>query len=118
MIQTNTYPVGAVAVCRFAFTLRQLTTLELARFLAGAGLPSGVGSSPNTVLFNYWAGGEVKTQLTTSTTPPIVQDATGAYHVNLPITVPGPWYYQGIGQDGSGNPVGATRRYLFQATAS
>lgn len=110
----NVYPLDSVAICRFFFTLRELTQQEETAALAGDGLPLGVGSNPPTVLFDYWEPGqEESTQLTVSSSNPIVADAVGAFHVALPVTLPGKWGYKGLGQDGSGNPLCATPRYFF-----
>lgn len=115
---TDEYPLGSVVICRFAITLRPLTDAEVDNFTAGLGLPSGVGSSPPVVLFDYYPPGvEIPETLTTSTTPAIFSDATGAYHVALPVSTIGIWDYRGYGQDGSGNPVAATFRKSFTVKA-
>ena len=109
---TNTYPVGNVVLCRFAFTTRALTNAELATFLAGGGLPAGIGVTPATVSFDYAIGQAAKTTLTGSQ---ITTDATGAYHVNLNVTTAGQWRYRGYGVDGSANPVACTPDVSFMA---
>lgn len=94
------FPVGAIAQCPFYFASRQLTAQEYATFIAGGGLPAGVGIDPTTVLFHYKLNGVV-----TSVTP--TRDAAGLYHANITVAAPGDYEWQGYGEDGGGNPFAA-----------
>lgn len=115
----NSYPVGSIAVCRFAAMLRDLTDQEQTNFEAGRGLPTGVGTTPALVLFDWEPPNEIIVTLSglvqvIGGVGPIVNDGLGLYHVNLPVTAHGLWSYRGYGQDGSGGPVFSTPKQLFR----
>jgi hypothetical protein len=98
----NQYPLGAVVQCPFYFANRELTATETSTFLAGGGLPAGVGVDPASVLFHYKINGALPA-LTATTT----KDATGLYHAVITPTEAGDYEWQGYGQDGGGNAVAA-----------
>lgn len=110
----NTWPLGSVVLCRFAITFQPLTDAQLATFIAGLGLPNGAGVDAPVPLFDFAQNGRWTLGLTSSSTPPVVRDATGAYHVALPATERGLWTYRGYGQDGSGNPLASTFRLTYR----
>lgn len=109
----NSYPSGSVVECRFAFTIAPLTAQQLTTFQAGLGLPSGQGTTPAAVLFDFTPPDGDTTTLTGNA---ITLDAVGAYHVTLPVINHGIWSYRGYGQDGSGNPVASTPTARFRVT--
>lgn len=108
----NRYPVGNVAVCRFAFTLRPLTSDETAALLNSYQLPAGVGYTPDVVMFDYWPPVGSKVTLTGSQ---ITLVEVGQYTVDLPVTAAGDWRWRGYGQATGGTPQVATRTQTFQA---
>lgn len=108
------YPEGSVITIRGAFANRALTTTELAAFLAGQGLPQAVGTTPATVTFFYRKPDGAEATLTGGQ---LTVDGVGAYHVELPVTIPGSWTYWWAGVDGGGNPVAATSDHGFMVTA-
>lgn len=106
----NDYPVGAVVQCPFYFASRALTAEEYATFLAGGGLPAGVGVDPVTVMFRYKLNG-----VTVNVAP--VKDATGLYHAVIPVTQAGDYEWQGYGEDAGGNPFAAMTPRHFTGMA-
>jgi hypothetical protein len=110
----NTWPLGSVVICRFAITFQPLTDAQLATFISGQGLPNGAGVDPAAALFDFAHDGLWTLGLTSVSTPPVVRDAAGAYHVALPATARGLWTYRGYGQDGSGNPLASTFRLNYR----
>jgi hypothetical protein len=108
----NEYPVGNQVECLFAFTNRPLTEQERIAFLAGNGLPVGVGIDQTTVMMDYKLNDGTSTTLSGAS---IGQDATGAYHAVITLTAPGSWTYRGYSVDGGGNPVAATVTQVIEA---
>lgn len=110
-----TVPVDSLIECLFCFTSRTLSAQETQTFLAGGGLPSGVGVDPATVLFDYQAPASSLITLTAASVPPVVRDAAGAYHVELVVQTPGLWWFRGRGLDSSADPLAATFKQQFLA---
>jgi hypothetical protein len=109
----NQYPVGNVVECRFCFTNRALTLGEDLAFLAGGGLPAGVGVDQTTVTFHYAVNNAA-----TVTTTVSAHDTTGAYHGMITVTEPGDYRYWGSSVDGSSNPVAATQSNHFMGVVN
>ena len=107
----NQYPVGQVVKCPFYFASRELTNTEYATFVAGGGLPTGVGIDPVSVLFRY----KLDNGPPTSTTP--TKDAVGLYHATITVSAPGDYEWQGYAQDGSANAVAAMWPQHFEGVA-
>lgn len=106
------YPVGNLVRARFSFTTRELTDQEQAAYMAGDGLPDGIGTSPADVLADYQpSGGAVRTL----EAPDVVEDAEGAFHIIITADGPGIWKYRGRGLDDDGNAIAATEWHVFQA---
>lgn len=95
---------GATGVFRYCSTTRVLTAEEKATFLAGGGLPAGVGTETgvSSVVFEYQEPGAPWQPGT------VVKDATGAYHSNVPLVVQGDWLWRAKGLGASGAQVWAT----------
>lgn len=109
----NTFAVGNIVICRFGFTLRELTETELTAFIAGQGLPPDIGVEPQMVLFDYEPP-QLETVTLTSTE--LFHDGVGAWHAALNVTRPGAWRYRGRGESEAGEPFACTPDQMFQAT--
>jgi hypothetical protein len=108
----NEYPVGNQVECLFAFTTRPLTEQERNAFLAGSGLPAGVGIDQTTVMMDYKLNDGTPTTLSGAS---IIHDAAGAYHAVITLATRGSWKYHGYSVDGGGNPVAATEPNVMEA---
>lgn len=108
----NRYPVGNQVVLRFYFGSRPLTTAEKAQYLAGNGLPAGVGQDQTTVKCDVTNPTGVTTTLSGGS---IIHDATGAYHAIFTLALKGTHEYQGYSLDGSNNPVARTEVNVIEA---
>jgi hypothetical protein len=109
----NTYAVGNQIECLFAFTDRPLTSVEQQAFLAGNGLPPGVGLDQITVKMD-WKLNDGPT--TTLADGQILHDAPGAYHAIITTAAAGSVEYRGYSLDGAGNPLASTPAYTFAVT--
>jgi hypothetical protein len=112
----QTYPLGTLVVCRFAFAARELSSGELQTFRAATGsLPNGAGIDPAKVLFDFkppgaprktWAGVLVG------------RIAPGEYVAGVLGDVAGLWSYRGRGEDTQGTPLVATPDAAFRIARS
>lgn len=114
-VQTNTWPVGNVVICRFCFGNRNLTPAEIAAFVAGNGLPAGVGVDQPVVEceLELPTGSGWTEQILTGAS--VVHDALGEYHVLVTAANPGTYSYRGFSVDGGGNPLASSRKMSFTA---
>lgn len=99
--------LGAVETFRFSLTTRSLTAAELATFVAGGGLPAGVGEDAAVAKVEYQ--GPTDAEPTVSTV--VVHDSTGAYHSSLALNEEGVWRWRGLLYGGGGEPLSATAWY-------
>jgi hypothetical protein len=108
-------PCGSRPTLRFAFPARELTEQELARFLAGEGLPNGVGVDPNIVFLEYQQPNDSKGKRKEG--EEVVRDGSGEYHVVMPVGMDaaGVWQWRGRGEDEDGSPFACTPPQSFDA---
>lgn len=110
---TNTYFAGDQVIV--STYLWPLTTPVVDGFLAPNGQQTGfVLADPTTVTLTYRVNQGSPVTLTTSSTPAIVKDGTGLYHVVLDTTnLPGLWTYR---WQGTGAVVAQrTRSFIVRA---
>jgi len=95
---------GSSGVFRYCSTTRALTAEEKATFLAGGGLPAGVGTEAgvSSEVFEYQEPGAAWRTAT------VVKDGTGAYHSTVQLPVQGDWLWRAKGLGPSGEQVWAT----------
>ena len=90
---------GGSGTIRYAATTRPLTEAEKATFIAGGGLPAGIGTEAgvSSVTFEYQSAGSAWS------TAAVVKDATGAYHSVVSPLVQGAlqWRAKGLGPTGA-----------------
>jgi hypothetical protein len=108
------FPVGSQVTYRFYFATRPLNATEEERFIAGFGLPSGVGFDPTTVFADVQQPGETAPK--TRAGAEVVKDAVGAYHTIILVAADGLYYCRGRGQNSLGEPVAATPDHAFSGT--
>lgn len=110
----NQWPVGNQVECLFCFTTRVLTEQEEDAFLAGQGLPQGVGVDQTAVFMDWKVNGGAVTTLSGGS---VIHDGTGAYHGIITVAVAGTYEYRGYSKDGSSNAVAATPTGVFVGVA-
>ncbi len=96
--------LGNSVTFRWCFTTRALTEVEREAFVAGKGLPAGIGHDPTKVKFEQTPEGGA----TTSTEAGVVKDAVGAYHYVLTPSTEGTLRWRGLGLNGASEIVEAT----------
>lgn len=101
-ITQGPYALGNIVTLRFCFTLRPLTTTEQAAFLAGQGLPDGVGVD-QPVVSVVWGP-----ENTTITGSGVSHDATGAYSAQVTPAAAGLYGYKGYATGLDGSAIAAT----------
>lgn len=99
--------VGASETLRFSVTNRDLTAAELAAYVAGHGLPAGVGEDASTLKLEYQGPLDAAPTLSTA----VVRDAVGEYHSLLVGTVEGVWRWRGLAFGPLGESVAVTPWY-------
>lgn len=110
----NIYTTGSRPRFRFYATTRNLTAAEEATFFSGGGLPGGVGTTPDDVLFDYRTPDNA---LHTLEGDDVITDATGEFHVDLPVIAINLWSYRGYGQNDDGSPVFSSEPVFFRVIA-
>lgn len=112
-VQPNAYPTGNVINCRFAFVNRPLTAAERTAFLAGRGLPEGVGVPQDSVWFEWEREGEG--YLNTLTGARVIEDAPGEYRVQITADREGSYKYRGFARRPDGTALAASHWTRFSA---
>jgi hypothetical protein len=107
-------PCGSQQKLRFGFPRRELTDAELETFEAGGSLPDGTGVDPPTVLLEFQKPHNDQTEVVDIG---IVREATGEYHLVLPIDMDqdGTWQWRGRGEEEDGSPFACTPPQSFEA---
>jgi hypothetical protein len=99
---------AGIYVCRFAFCGVPLTGAEAEAFQDGLGLPRGAGYTPASVTFSYRPpGGE-------PTPADPVEDAVGAYHVNLEATSRGLYTWEAQALNAEADLIASTGVQIIQ----
>lgn len=96
--------VGSSETVRFFNASRVLTVAEEAAFMAGGGLPAGVGVDASSVAAEYQSPVALEPTRTSS----VVRAAAGEYHFAIVGTVAGAWNVRGLPLDAGGVPLGLT----------
>ncbi len=98
--------IGTKVTARVAFTKRELTAAELATYVAGGGLPVGVGVDQFTAKAETEPPGDAAT-----TTVSLAHDGTGEYSFTLTLDAFGIYRWRGVGKDNTGKQTAATPYY-------
>jgi hypothetical protein len=107
------FPVGNETRLRFYFASRDLTEAELATFMAGGGLPAGIGKDPAGVISCVYTPAEGAEATAVAT-----RDGVGEYHlvVTPEANQRGQWWWRGQGLNAESKPQVTTRDFSFNAT--